>query len=468
MTRVIASSPSAIEWGSMEHRERKYGLRRHRPEASPRSPRLRGTGRWAALAVVVVLALTGGIVSPAAADEYPTWDDLQKAKSNTAAAADKVAQITDLIEQIKVQVAQTQAEAEKRGEELQVAQDAYDAAVREAEAIQAQADASQKKADEASAQAGQLAAQLYRTGGTDLTANLMLDQDATKSDALLSQLGSMSKLVQRSTEIYQSARTAANTAKSLGEQAKVAQAEREKLRIAAEAALAAAVEAQQAAEAALAESVAKSAELAAQLAFLKDKQAKVATQYQKGVEERARLERERLAREAAQRAKEAAEAAAAAAASGGGGGSVAGGTVGGGGWAIPASGRITDGYGPRTVICGAGGCSGSFHYGADIGAGCGAPIYAAASGTVVYAGYLGTYGNFVKIDHGNGVATGYAHIGYGGTYVGVGQQVSAGQNIASVGMTGAATGCHLHFEVFNWGSRVNPFPWMADRGVPLG
>ncbi|KQO97531.1 hypothetical protein ASF30_13970 [Leifsonia sp. Leaf264] len=436
--------------------------------------RLLGGGRLAAIAVVIALAMTGGIASPASADEYPTWEDLQKAKSNTSAAADKVAQITDLIEQLKVQVAETQAEAEKRGTELQVAQDAYDDAVRKAAEIQAQADASQKKADEATAQAGQLAAQLYRTGGTDLTANLMLDPDAEKSDALLSQLGSMSKLVQRSTEIYDAARTAANAAKALGEQAKVAQGEREKLRVAAEQALAAAVAAQQAAESALSESQAKSAELAAQLAFLKDKQAKVATQYQKGVEERARLERERLAREAAARAKAAAEAAAAAAAAaaagggGGGGGSVAGGSVAGSGWAVPASGSITDGYGPRTVICGAGGCSGSFHYGADIGAGCGAPIYAAATGTVVYAGYLGTYGNFIKIDHGNGVYTGYAHIGYGGTYVGVGQYVSAGQNIASVGMTGAATGCHLHFEVFNGDWRVNPFPWMADRGVPLG
>ncbi|MEL4320462.1 peptidoglycan DD-metalloendopeptidase family protein [Leifsonia sp. YIM 134122] len=458
----------------MEHRVRKYGLRRHRPETSPRSPRPRGGARLAAVVVAIALGLTGGLASPASADEYPTWDDLQKAKSNTAAAADKVAQITDLIEQIKVQVAQTQAEAEKRGEELQVAQDAYDQAVRKAEDIQAQADASQKTADDATAQAGQLAAQLYRTGGTDLTANLMLDQDGAKSDALLSQLGSMSKLVERSSEIYETAHIAANTAASLGEQAKIAQGEREKLRIAAESALAAAVEAQQAAEAALAESVAKSAELAAQLAFLKDTQAKVATEYQKGVEERARLERERLAREAAARAQAAAEAAAAAAASGGGGGysggggSVAGGSVGSSGWAIPASGRITDGYGARPVLCGSGGCSGSFHYGADIGAGCGSPIYAAASGTVVYTGYLGTYGNYVKIDHGNGVATGYAHIGYGGTYVGVGQQVSAGQNIASVGTTGASTGCHLHYEVYNWGTRVNPFPWMADRGVPLG
>jgi murein DD-endopeptidase MepM/ murein hydrolase activator NlpD len=121
------------------------------------------------------------------------------------------------------------------------------------------------------------------------------------------------------------------------------------------------------------------------------------------------------------------------------------------------------------VICGNGSqCSGGFHYGADIGTGCGSPIYAASSGTVVYAGRNGTYGNWVQIDHGNGVRTGYAHIRDGGTFVAYGQSVDAGQNIASSGMTGAADGCHLHYEVFINGGRINPFPFMADRGVPLG
>ena len=60
------------------------------------------------------------------------------------------------------------------------------------------------------------------------------------------------------------------------------------------------------------------------------------------------------------------------------------------------------------------------HYGADIGTGCSAPIYAAAAGTVIYAGPLGTYGNFVKIDNGGGIATGYAHIRPGGIGVDVG------------------------------------------------
>ena len=120
------------------------------------------------------------------------------------------------------------------------------------------------------------------------------------------------------------------------------------------------------------------------------------------------------------------------------------------------------------MICGGGSCSGGFHYATDIGTGCGASIYAASAGTVVYAGWYGSYGNFVLIDHGNGVETGYAHIRPGGIWVGYGQYVDAGQNIASSGTTGASTGCHLHFEVRTWGNRIDPQPWMASRGVPLG
>ena len=87
---------------------------------------------------------------------------------------------------------------------------------------------------------------------------------------------------------------------------------------------------------------------------------------------------------------------------------------------------------------------------------------------VRFAGWSGTYGNYVQIDHGGGVWTGYAHIRPGGTFVGTGQWVESGQNIASSGTTGASTGCHLHFEVFVGGSRINPIPFMADRGVDLG
>jgi murein DD-endopeptidase MepM/ murein hydrolase activator NlpD len=429
-----------------------------------------GTGLLAALALAATLA---GPVSPAQAVDYPSWQDVQNAKSNTAAAANQVAEIQNLIANLNVQVQQAQAESEARGAELQVAQDKFDAAIRRANDLQAQADTSQATADTASRQAGQLASQLYRTGGTDLSVNLFLEGEKSGEGAgdILSKLGSMSKLVERSTSIYETAQAARNTAASQGDQAKLAQAERETLRVEAEAALAAAQAAADAAAAALADSEAKGIILDQQLKFMQDTQAVTAAGYEAGV-----AERKRIADEAAAAARAAAAAAAAAAprgGGGGGGGSVAGPGLGGGyvnsGWAVPASGRITDGYGYRQVICGNGSqCSGGFHYGADIGTGCGSPIYAASAGTVSYAGSNGTYGNYIQIEHDGGVSTGYAHIRAGGTFVARGQWVDVGQNIASSGMTGAADGCHLHFEVRINQGRINPFPFMADRGVPLG
>ena len=93
------------------------------------------------------------------------------------------------------------------------------------------------------------------------------------------------------------------------------------------------------------------------------------------------------------------------------------------GWSKPAWGWISGNYGPRQVICGGGYCSNSFHYATDLATGCDAPIYAANSGTVTYAGWSGSYGNFIKIDHGGGISTGYAHIRPGGLFVGYGQWV---------------------------------------------
>ena len=137
-------------------------------------------------------------------------------------------------------------------------------------------------------------------------------------------------------------------------------------------------------------------------------------------------------------------------------------------WAKPATGRITGAFGPRAPICTPGGCSQSFHRGIDIGTGCGAPIYAASGGRVTSAGWLGTYGNWVKIAHGSGIDTGYAHLVTGGILVRVGQLVRAGQQVGWSGATGAATGCHLHFEVYQNGVQVDPAPFMALRGIRLG
>ena len=98
------------------------------------------------------------------------------------------------------------------------------------------------------------------------------------------------------------------------------------------------------------------------------------------------------------------------------------------------------------------------HEGIDIGAPEGAPIYAASAGTVSFAGVMGGYGNMMLVDHGGGVVTAYAH--QSSFFVGVGQSVSAGQQIGSVGSTGASTGPHLHFEVRVGGAPNDPLGYL--------
>ena len=113
---------------------------------------------------------------------------------------------------------------------------------------------------------------------------------------------------------------------------------------------------------------------------------------------------------------------------------------------------ITSVQGPRTHPV-----TGEYknHGGTDIGASYGSSIYAADSGTVVTVGYdANGYGNYVMIDHGNGMQTLYGHMS--SVAVSQGQSVSKGQVIGYVGSTGLSTGAHLHYEVRQNGERVNP------------
>jgi murein DD-endopeptidase MepM/ murein hydrolase activator NlpD len=102
------------------------------------------------------------------------------------------------------------------------------------------------------------------------------------------------------------------------------------------------------------------------------------------------------------------------------------------------------------------------HAGVDLAAPGGTPIWAAAAGQVVRAGWNGGYGNYTCIDHGTyqgkAFATCYAHQSQ--ILVHVGQSVQQGQVIGRVGTTGASTGTHLHFEVRLNGEPVDPLPWL--------
>lgn len=132
-------------------------------------------------------------------------------------------------------------------------------------------------------------------------------------------------------------------------------------------------------------------------------------------------------------------------------------------WPVPGFFRISSAFGPR--ICPFHGQEN--HSGIDIGRNLtpaqsidGAAIVAAGSGKVIAAGYRSGYGNTVIIDHGNGVATLYAHQRTGGITVSVGQSVDKGQRVGTVGSTGYSTGPHLHFEVRVNGTCVNPMTYL--------
>ena len=114
----------------------------------------------------------------------------------------------------------------------------------------------------------------------------------------------------------------------------------------------------------------------------------------------------------------------------------------------PVSGPVVSGFGMRW---------GRMHNGLDIAVGYGTPIVAAASGSVIFAGWMGGYGNFVIVDHGGGLSTAYAHqssIAVGGG------SVSQGQVLGYVGCTGHCFGPHLHFEVRINGSAVDPLGYL--------
>ena len=121
--------------------------------------------------------------------------------------------------------------------------------------------------------------------------------------------------------------------------------------------------------------------------------------------------------------------------------------------AWPVNGEITSPFGWRVhPIWG----TQIFHAGLDIGADYGDPVHAADSGTVVFAGWMGGYGNAVMIDHGGGMVTLYGH--NSSITVGEGEQVSKGQTIA--GSTGNSTGPHCHFEVRIHGEVVSPLQYL--------
>jgi len=401
--------------------------------------------RLPAVAAVLALLVTAGVVgtpaSSASAAGYPSWADVQAARSNAEAKQAEITNLEALLDQLQADLEAKQQEAVERGDALAEAQQAYDDQQYRTSQLQAQADAAAKTAAASEERAGQLAAQLGRSGGPNgVSGNLIADPG--EAGELLYKLGAMSKLTEQADGIYAQATQDRNTAQSLTDQAAVAQEALGDLADAAQAALDEATTAAQAASDAVDEQSENQARLQAQLETLRTDVDHTEEEYAKGVEE-ARI----------------AAAAASAATSG-----TPLGQVSAQGWTRPSGGNVSSNFGMRVnpvthryIL----------HGGIDLAPGCNAPIVAATSGTVTYAGWMGGYGNFVIVDHGGGVTTAYGHQPNNGIVVGVGQRVEVGQQIGHVGTTGNSTGCHLHFETRVGGVATDPAAFMSARGIRL-
>ncbi|MCU1578537.1 MAG: family metallopeptidase [Rhodoglobus sp.] len=396
-----------------------------------------GRRRLVAIAAVLAMLATGAVVEADAAwaKDYPTWADVAAARNNESATKAAVDQIQALLVALQAEATRTAADAKAKGELWAAADRKFQEAASKAQNLQDQADAANTVATASEQRAGQMAAQLMRGGGGgDITATLFANTG--NADNLLYGLGMSSKISEQANAIYERALQDKNTAQSLTDAADIAKNQLEVLKVAAEKAFADAQAASQAAADALTAQQDHAAQLQAQLVVLKENRAATEADYLAGVRERI-----------------------------GSGASLDAGEISLSGWVRPASGPITDGFGWR--ISPTAGAS-TYHQGTDIGAYCGANIYAATSGTVEYAGWNGGYGNFLLLDHGNGVETAYGHIVNGGILVSYGQHVDVGQNIAKVGTTGTSTGCHLHFEVRINGQAINAVPYMAGQGITIG
>ncbi|MBH0008316.1 peptidoglycan DD-metalloendopeptidase family protein [Salinibacterium sp. SWN1162] len=412
-------------------------------QRSLRSVVLRVFGFTAALSLVIGASVVAGTSQAAFADDYPTWGDVTEARDDEAATQKIVERIKAALVKLEADAAAAQKVAEEKGNIWQEADTKYQAKATQTETLQEQADAASIEADEAETRIGEIAVRLVRAGGGDVTTNLLTN--AQDAETLLYNLGMSSKISQQTSSLFDRAVQARNTAQSLSDATEVARAELEVLKIAAEEAFVEAQAAAQAAATALAEQQEREIEFEAQLAALTSAREATEASYLEGV-----------------RKREAARAKAAAAANVP---NLDAGEISLSGWARPAAGYITSVYGYSSNY------GSSFHKGTDIGAGCGAGIYAASSGTVVYAGYgwNGGYGNYIILEHAGGVRTAYGHIVDGGIHVSYGQSVAVGTKIANVGTTGNSTGCHLHFEVRpqSWNT-TNPVPFMSNEGIRLG
>lgn len=392
---------------------------------------------FAAAAALALLPVLGGITPTQASvvADYPSWEEVVAAQRNESQAKALSASLQAQLQGLQDEAQRTQADADAKGVLLAEAQDAYDRQNIETQALLDQTAAAETEAQEAYTVAAQIIAEMSKSGsGADLTPQLFTTPGSP--DVLLDRLEINRVIGDRYADLYAEAIELRNRADALAAQAEVAQGILEELRLKFEAAFKVAQEAAIAAATKLAQTEKDISELRDRIEYLAGIRQTTTSSYNEGIK----------------------------AAWGDG----AEGEISQTGWARPAGGYISSNYGWRVDPINH---SRAWHTGTDLaGIGCGATIRAAHAGTVTYAGWYGSWGYYIAIDHGDGTGSGYAHIQAGGIKVSIGQEVGPGQPIGLVGTTGYSTGCHLHFIVRVNGNRdtTDPVPFMRNQGITLG
>jgi peptidoglycan DL-endopeptidase CwlO len=241
-------------------------------------------------ALVCALTVAGG-AAPANADSYPSWDDVQAAKANAAAAQGEVDRINALLTSLQTAANAAGDLAVKRLGEYGQAEAALKAATAKAQDIGQQAQAAAAKADQLRAESGKFAAQLTRSGTSDVSIRLFLGGTGSPGasaaggaqQSLLYQLGAMSRLADQASGMFAQAAAQKNAAAALSEQATAAQKIRDQLDKDAQKALQVATAAKAAADAQLADQKQHANTLYAQLASLQNTEASVEQKYAAGV-----------------------------------------------------------------------------------------------------------------------------------------------------------------------------------------
>lgn len=234
-----------------------------------------------AVSAIVTVSLAAGSTPAFAAEDYPTWADVEAAKHDEKAKKAEIAKIEDFIAGLEATNSGLAKDALVVNEEYNEAKGALDDAVAASDALKKKADAASAAAATSRQQVGQLAAQLARTGGSDVTLNLLVD--SSNATDYLYALGQLDGVTAHTAAIYARAITARNESTSLQKQAAVAEKVRTSKAAAAKSDLAEAQAASAAAKKSLSAQQAKAKQLYDQLASLKGTTSATEKAYEAGI-----------------------------------------------------------------------------------------------------------------------------------------------------------------------------------------